>query len=129
MHLFDSFIGLPQPSEFEYEEWMDRDWKISKINATGKLIPTGSLVAEKIYAEKVLFDIVSYPRDRVFFHEGWFQNTVPVAKNKIKEIAILRLDSDLYESTLVCLRHLYPLVVNGGFIITDDYGLKGCRIA
>jgi O-methyltransferase len=60
---------------------------------------------------------------------GWFQETLPKARNLIGEISLLRLDGDLYESTLVCLRNLYPSVVRGGFVIIDDYGLKGCRMA
>ena len=45
-------------------------------------------------------------------------------------IAILRLDGDWYESTKVCLEHLFDLVVDGGFVIVDDYGAyEGCRTA
>jgi O-methyltransferase len=61
------------------------------------------------------------------FVPGWFQDTVAVRQPK--QIAILRLDGDLYESTAVCLKYLYPLVVKGGFVIVDDYALTGCRRA
>ena len=53
------------------------------------------------------------------------KDIVGIAKANIKEIAILRLDMDLYEPTKVCLKQLYPLVVRGGFVVIDDYGYKG----
>lgn len=129
LHLFDSFEGIPHPSEAEYEEWMEPQWGVCKDKADGLLISSGTLAAEQQHAEKVLFDIAGYPRNLVTFHVGWFQDTAPRAKTSIDQIALLRLDGDLYESTLVCLRNLYPLVVKGGFIIVDDYALKGCRMA
>ena len=129
VHLFDSFEGLPQPVEKEYMAWMERDWKIPKDKAKGLLIPTGACSATKQSAEEVLFEVVRYPAELVEFHVGWFQDTVPLAASNLGPIALLRLDGDLYESTLVCLRHLYPLVVKGGFIIIDDYALKGARMA
>jgi len=58
---------------------------------------------------------------------GWFQDTLP--KWQPVPIALLRLDGDLYESTLVCLKYLYPSVSIGGVVIIDDYGLEGCRKA
>lgn len=57
---------------------------------------------------------------------GWFQNTVNDFK---KEISVLRLDGDLYDSTMVCLQYLYPLLSEGGILIMDDWNLKGCRQA
>ena len=129
MHLFDSFEGLPNPSIDEYESWMQTDWNIPQVNADGSLVSSGALLAERADVENLLFNIVGYPKDKVLFHVGWFQDTVPSSKDSIGDIALLRLDGDLYESTLVCLRNLYPLVVRGGFIIIDDYGLKGCRMA
>jgi len=63
------------------------------------------------------------------FHVEWFQDTVPEAAPKIGSIALLRLEGDLYDSTLICLRNLYPLVIKGGFVIIDDWGMVGCRRA
>ena len=128
-HLFDSFVGLPNPCEAEYEDWMEPQWGYQKKDANGLMVASGFLATEQHYSEKVMFDIVGYPREMVEFHVGWFQDTVPVAKSSIGSIALLRLDGDLYESTLVCLRNLFPLVVKGGFVVIDDYGFKGCRMA
>jgi hypothetical protein len=130
LHLFDSFEGLPNPLlDKDYCDWMAKDWAIPAEQCDGKLVSSGALIASKDDAEKVLFDIAQYPRDLVTFHVGWFQNTVPAAAPTMGPIALLRLDGDLYESTLVCLRNLYPRVIKGGFIIIDDWSLKGCRTA
>jgi O-methyltransferase len=129
LHLFDSFVGLPHPNEHEFCEWMAADWGVAKDQCDGQLKSSGALIAEKQRAQDVLFNIVGYPMDRTTFHVGWFQDTVPAAKDALGEIALLRLDGDLYESTLVCLRHLYPQVVSGGIVIVDDFGLPGCRLA
>jgi hypothetical protein len=67
------------------------------------------------------------------FIEGWFDDTVPTyAAEEHPDIALLRLDADWYDSTIVCLRHLFPLVVPGGVVIIDDYGVgvfDGCTRA
>lgn len=82
---------------------------------------------------QALHYIKSYIRDyglhkeNIKYLEGWFQDTLP--NNRIKDIALLRLDGDLYESTQVCLKYLYPKLVKGGYLIIDDYALTGCRKA
>lgn len=129
LHLFDSFEGIPHPVEAEYEDWMEDQWGVPKKEADGALVGSGRIAAEQCHAEKVLYEIAGYPKERIKFHVGWFQDTAPLAKDSIDRIALLRLDGDLYESTLVCLKHLYPLVVKGGFVIVDDYAFKGCRMA
>jgi O-methyltransferase len=61
--------------------------------------------------------------------KGWFENTLP--ENEMNEpIIILRLDGDWYSSTIECLEHLYPKVIDGGLIIVDDYYFwDGCSKA
>lgn len=63
------------------------------------------------------------------FVPGWFQDTVADYALQIDKIAILRLDGDLYHSTVVCLEHLFPKLVSGGILIIDDWALEGCRKA
>jgi hypothetical protein len=67
------------------------------------------------------------PLDRYTFVQGWFQDTVPVSD--VGPIAFLRLDGDLYESTKVCLEHLFPKISPGGYLVVDDYAMVGCRKA
>ena len=64
---------------------------------------------------------------QVKFLPGWFDNSLPDAP--IKQLAVLRLDGDLYESQLAVLTHLYPKLSPGGFVIIDDPQLAGCQQA
>ena len=65
---------------------------------------------------------------QVRFIKGWFKDTLGCAP--IDRLAILRLDGDLYESTMDAIRPLYPKVSPGGFVIVDDYYTwEGCRKA
>jgi O-methyltransferase len=66
--------------------------------------------------------------DQVRFLRGWFKDTLPDAP--IRQLAVLRIDGDLYESTMDVLTHLHPKVTAGGFVIVDDYGeIASCRQA
>lgn len=66
--------------------------------------------------------------EQVVFLKGWFKDTLPQAP--VTQIAILRLDGDMYESTMDGLRNLYAKVTQGGYIIVDDYGaVPACRRA
>jgi hypothetical protein len=65
---------------------------------------------------------------QIVFLEGWFKDTLPTAP--IERLAVLRLDGDLYESTIVALNALYDKVSVGGYVIVDDYHVvAGCRKA
>ncbi|MCP5059850.1 MAG: macrocin O-methyltransferase, partial [bacterium] len=71
------------------------------------------------------FDLLD---DQVRFLEGWFRDTLPSAP--IEQLAILRLDGDLYSSTMDALRSLYHRVSPGGYVIVDDYfSWDSCRRA
>ncbi len=61
------------------------------------------------------------------FLKGWFRDTLPTAP--IQQLALLRLDGDLYESTMDALTSLYPKLSVGGFVIIDDYTIGQCRQA
>jgi O-methyltransferase len=66
--------------------------------------------------------------DQVRFLVGWFKDTLPTAP--IAELAVLRLDGDMYESTKQAMDSLYPKLSPGGYCIVDDYGaVPGCRQA
>ena len=64
---------------------------------------------------------------RVVFLEGWFKDTLPVAP--IERLAVLRLDGDMYESTIQALDALYDKVSPGGYVIVDDHILPPCARA
>eukprot|EP00929_Paragymnodinium_shiwhaense_P055718 TRINITY_DN27900_c0_g1_i7.p2 TRINITY_DN27900_c0_g1~~TRINITY_DN27900_c0_g1_i7.p2 ORF type:complete len:107 (-),score=8.65 TRINITY_DN27900_c0_g1_i7:273-593(-) len=68
------------------------------------------------------------PGAQVHILKGWFNETLPDAS--IKAISFLRLDGDMYVSTVDGLRYLYPRLSVGGFVYIDDYGsFTGCRNA
>ena len=59
------------------------------------------------------------------FLKGFFSDTMPTAP--IRQLALIRLDGDMYESTFVVLQHLYDKLSPGGYVIVDDYGMiTGC---
>jgi hypothetical protein len=66
--------------------------------------------------------------EQVRFVKGWFRDTLHRAP--VERLAVLRLDGDLYESTMDALTALYPKVQRGGYVIVDDYGdVPACRQA
>ena len=66
--------------------------------------------------------------EQVVFLKGWFRDTLP--KAPIDTLAVMRLDADLYESTIDALTNLYPKLSVGGFVIIDDYNaVAGCNDA
>jgi hypothetical protein len=124
MWLFDSFQGLPDPTDKDFDQ---------RKELTGEHIRPlvrGSCLGTKDQVEALLFSKFGLDRDSVCLVEGWFQDTLPIYKDRIGQIALLRIDGDWYESTLCCLENLYGLVSPGGWIIIDDYGVCfGCKKA
>ncbi len=117
--LFDSFEGLPDVKE--------NDGKAAKIwQETNNGVGLDNCKAEILFAEKAMKLANSKNHNIV---RGWFDISIP--NTKISEpIAILRLDGDWYDSTMICLQNLYPLVAENGLIIIDDYyAWDGCSRA
>ncbi|MBF0460211.1 MAG: tetratricopeptide repeat protein, partial [Magnetococcales bacterium] len=103
----DSFEGVPVPTLPE-----DAGFDISRHK-----LPVLAVSLEEV---KELFTRYDLLDDNVKFLKGWFKDTLPIAP--IEQLAVLRLDGDLYESTMDALVPLYDKVSPGGFIIVDDYG-------
>jgi hypothetical protein len=75
-----------------------------------------------------LLEGTGYPPERLRFVQGLVEETIPAEAPE--EIALLRLDTDWYRSTIHEMRHLYPRIVSGGILIVDDYGeFAGARQA
>jgi O-methyltransferase len=115
--LADSFEGLPRPDPANYKA----DKGIRTELAAGILgVPEAEVRAN--FQRYGLLD------DQVRFLPGWFKDTLHDAP--IDRIAVLRLDGDLYESTIQALDALYPRLSPGGFCIIDDYRVvKACEQA
>jgi len=126
LHLFDSFEGLPEPTEIDEAKAID----YSGGRAGGKLSSIDRCKAGLEEVRGFLFGQLGLDPARVHFHVGWFQDTLPADAPTLGPIALLRLDGDWYESTAVCLEHLYPLLSPGGIIVLDDYfAWAGCKKA
>jgi O-methyltransferase len=65
--------------------------------------------------------------DQVVFVEGFFEDTLH--ELDAKAFSVIRLDGDMYSSTIQALDALYPKLTKGGFCIIDDFGLQGCEKA
>jgi O-methyltransferase len=114
--LADSFEGLPKPSPDKYAaDLNDSHWEHNDYLAVS---------LEQVQANFARYGLLD---DRVHFLKGWFSETLPSAP--IEKLAILRLDGDMYESTIDAISALYPRLSPGGFVIVDDYWLKGCKAA
>ena len=128
LRLFDSFEGLPQASR---EHDCDKSKRMFGIQDEQQPITSSYAFAADLQISKdLIIKKIGYPKNSIFFYKGWFQDTIPQEKNNLKQIALLRLDGDLYESTRVCLESLWDLVVPNGVVIVDDYmSFKGCKKA
>ncbi len=113
--LADSFQGLPKPNAKKYPaDAGDTLWKVATL-------------AVSVEEVKENFRRYSLLDGQVRFLVGWFRDVLPEAP--IERLAVLRLDGDMYESTLDALTHLYPTLSLGGYVIIDDYALANCRAA
>jgi hypothetical protein len=115
--LADSFAGLPvaDPAHFP----ADAGDNLASFNAYL------GVSVERVRGNFEKYGLLDH---QVHFLEGWFRDTLPAAP--IRRIAVLRLDGDMYESTMDILTNLYHRVSPGGFVIVDDYGaLANCRAA
>lgn len=111
----DSFEGLPRPDAERYpQDAGDSHHKIKFL----------AVSLEEVRSNFIRYGLLD---DSVRFLKGWFKDTLPTAP--IENLAIIRLDGDMYESTMDGLVNLYPKLSKGGYIIVDDYCLKGCREA
>jgi O-methyltransferase len=112
----DSFEGLPPPNQEKYPQ------------DAGDRHHTVEVLRVSLDEVKGNFDRYGLLDDRVVFLKGWFKDTLP--KAPIERLAVVRLDGDMYESTMDGLVNLYPKLSAGGFLIVDDYGaVAGCRQA
>ena len=111
----DSFQGLPPPTPDKY---------VADLNDTHYTFDALAVSLEEVQANFRRYDLLD---ERVRFLKGWFKDTLPIAP--IEQLAVLRLDGDMYESTIQVLEALYDKLSPGGFIIIDDYSLPPCAQA
>lgn len=108
----DSFDGLPQPNmKYKYD-----------VNSNFHTMQPLKVTIDDVKNNFRKYNLLN---EQVKFLKGWFKDTLPTAP--IEKLAILRLDGDMYESTIDALNNLYPKLSVGGYIIIDDYGaIEAC---
>jgi len=112
----DSFQGIPPPDPEKYPQ----DAAIPYHT-----FPELSVSQEDVAANFARYGLLDA---QVRFLKGWFRDTLPTAP--IERLAVMRLDGDMYESTMDGLTALYPKLSVGGYVILDDYGhLPACTQA
>lgn len=112
----DSFRGLPKPNAERYPEDVDGRWH------------TADELAIPVEEVRENFRRYGLLDQQVRFLEGWFGDTLPTVRDRTW--ALVRLDGDMYESTMDGLENLYPGLAPGGFLIVDDYySIDECRQA
>ena len=127
MWLYDTFEGMPPPGEH------DREWSGAAAEdhlAAAERRPGAANVWAYAPEDDVRTNMAAteYPEDMVRFVAGKVEETIPAQAPE--QIAILRLDTDWYESTRHELEHLWPRLQPGGVLIIDDYGhWQGARRA
>lgn len=126
LYLFDTFEGMPPPTE--------NDVDIVGVTAGSLLDRSDSERDESVWCRATL-DVVhkvlgstGYPNGKIHFIKGMVEQTIP--HSAPDRIALLRLDTDWYESTKHEMEYLFPRLSKGGVLIIDDYGhWQGARKA
>ena len=111
VYVCDSFEGLPKDE-------MPRDlFHHAVTDIARKHHDNLAISLEEVQSHFENFGVLD---ENVKFVKGWFKDTLPYLQ--AEKIALLRLDGDMYSSTMDALNNLYHKVSKGGFIIVDDYG-------
>lgn len=126
IYLYDTFEGMPEPDPEMDKSWdgqsAHEEWRES-VAVKGRWGYGGSV--EMVYE---VMRSSGYPLENIIFVKGMVETTIPSVAPK--HIALLRLDTDLYQSTYHELVHLYPRLSRGGVLILDDYGyFQGAKVA
>jgi O-methyltransferase len=118
--LYDTFSGMSEPSDRDRDVYGGRasDMRERSFSAEGRPAPIQFVASRDDVAANMA--TTGFPEDRIHYVEGRVEDTLPGSRPD--HIALLRLDTDWYESTRHSMRHLYPLVSPGGVLLLDDYG-------
>lgn len=131
IHAFDSFEGIPQPSNKDDQmpgiKYFTEEERLLLPNPGEQVLQTTGMTSVSVEDFKNHMIKSGAGLDNLEIHKGWFEETMPV--NTVGDIAILRLDGDLYNSTMICLTFLFPKVIEGGCVIIDDWELPGSKLA
>lgn len=129
VHLYDSFQGVPKCGPEDVREWRE----LVGLNPDPMHPEACGRIVNPIENVKANLWRWAGTLDPFVFHVGWIQQVLRSEQNTPAKLALLRVDVDLYDSTVPVFEYLYPRVVKGGYIITDDWGeseaMSPCRLA
>jgi O-methyltransferase len=126
LHLFDTFSGMSEPTNSDVT--VQGETAQSLMSSESKTDPTSVWCVSALDEVRQHMATTGYPESRTFFYPGMVEDTIP--SGAPEKIALLRLDTDFYESTRHEMEHLFPRLANGGVLIIDDYGhWEGARRA
>jgi O-methyltransferase len=125
LYLYDTFEGMPPPTDVDKTP----DGVLAKTHLETYAKGTGWWCYASIDDVRANVASTNYPQDRIHLVKGPIEQTIPDHLPS-EPIALLRLDTDWYESTKHEMIHLFPLLQKGGVLIVDDYGhWEGARKA
>jgi O-methyltransferase len=126
IYLYDTFAGMPAPKDVDVSIKGNPAHKKFSKRKTSEDSSNWCFAPFEEVKKNVLG--TGYNKDKIHFIKGKVEDSIP--KTLPKEIALLRLDTDWYESTKHELIHMFPLLKTNGVLIVDDYGhWKGAKIA
>jgi O-methyltransferase len=126
LYLFDTFEGMSSPSSRDVA--LDGTSASDLLRSQDKADPSSAWCYATLENVRSAMSGTGYERDRIHYVKGKVEDTIPDAAPE--RIAVVRLDTDWYESTRHELEQLYPRLSPGGVLIIDDYGhWAGCRQA
>lgn len=127
IYLYDTFTGLVEPGEYDYtcKDTKLCNWDKDKTHKYWSENIINDKVNNWCYAplEKVKYKLylTGYPQNYLHYVVGDVMETLKDKTTIPEKIAMLRLDTDWYESSKYELEQMYDNVVTGGLIIFDDY--------
>jgi len=119
IYLYDTFEGMAKPTQNDFQ-LRDESSHASDAWKKNQKKNHNSWCYSAISQVKKNMNSTKYPKNNMIFIKGKVEETIP--KKIPVHIALLRLDTDFYESTKHELTHLFPLVLKKGVLIIDDYG-------
>jgi O-methyltransferase len=126
LYLFDTFEGMTPPTDKDVD--IVGATAVSLLEQSDKAKDDSVWCCASLELVKSALNSVGYPAEKIHFVKGKVEQTIPLSAPD--KIALLRLDTDWYESTRHEMEHLFPRLVKGGILIIDDYGhWQGARKA
>lgn len=127
IYLYDTYEGMSEPTADDVDFRGGQAKELMEQNVENKQNSVWCLADLNDVQNNMR--LTGYPQDLVHFVKGKVEDTIP-ATMPDAPIALLRLDTDWYESTAHELKYLYPLLIQKGVLVIDDYGhWEGCKRA